>query len=136
LIHNKFNCILFQSLLDFSRFGITIIKNGWIEDKVWIKQPNLIQLEDGTRVKGTETSYQAIDAYHGNKIVPVSPYHFFPDTRFPLTQFEEGEFCADEFETSRVRLREREAVGDVAGIKHIQKFDSTQNSITSCHTFH
>lgn len=121
LKYNKFGCIVFQLLLDFCRFGLCITKSGWVEEKVWVKLPKMMEV-DGVEVAGNELEYQKVESFHGNKIVSVSPYHWFPDTRFPVTRFEEGEFCADEFETSRVKLRERESFGEVAGIEHVNKF--------------
>lgn len=49
-------------------------------------------------------------AYEGNRVVNVSPWHWFPDPRKPLHKFQEGEFCGSYSEliwAQLVRQRER-----------------------------
>ncbi|HET6886989.1 MAG TPA: hypothetical protein VFH87_03595, partial [Candidatus Udaeobacter sp.] len=56
----------------------------------------------------------------GNKVRAVSPYHFYPDVRLPLSQFQEGEFCASEDEFSIVRLKKMQKDGMVVNVEKVQ----------------
>lgn len=48
-------------------------------------------------------------AYEGNRVVNVSPWHWFPDPRKPLHKFQEGEFCGSYSELTWAQLvRQRE----------------------------
>ena len=58
--------------------------------------------------------------YEGNLVRPVSPYRWFPDTRFPLVDFQRGEFCASEEEYSKTLLKDLEEAGEVAGVDFVQ----------------
>lgn len=121
LKHNKFDLVLYQFLLDIGRFGFGVLKHSYVEEKRWVKQITPVFDEFGTQT-GSETTSVQVTSYEGNKLTSVSPYKFFPDTRLPLTRFEEGEFCACEEEHSRIALEGMEAQGLVAGIEHVTEF--------------
>jgi hypothetical protein len=53
----------------------------------------------------------------------VSPYRWFPDPRFPLSRFQEGEFCGSEDEYSYMRMRMLQKQGVIAGLDHVQELD-------------
>ena len=72
-----------------------------------------IRAESVTKVVKVPRSY-------GNKITNVSPYNFLPDVRYPLHDFEKGEFCADECDMPMHKLRQLESEGVCAGIEHIE----------------
>lgn len=121
LRESKFELILFQFLLDIARMGFGVIKHGWVERKRQIKQVTPVFDELGTQI-GNKSEYVAITEFEGNEIYTVSPYRFFPDVRFPLVQFERGEFCACEEEHHRTQLRGMESEGRVSGIEHVTEF--------------
>ena len=124
LRHNQFALVLFQFFLDLGRFGLGVVKHGWVEEKLFVKR------RQATEVMGQELevkeSYVAVRAFEGNRVQAVSPYKFFPDCRLPLTRFQEGEFCATEDEYTKVRLQELEAFGECAGVEQIEPFDGLQ----------
>jgi hypothetical protein len=62
---------------------------------------------------------QVLTEYLGNLIQTVTPFHFFPDPRLPLTRFQEGEFCASEDEYGRTQMKQFEKDGNAAGVKYI-----------------
>jgi hypothetical protein len=121
---NKWHSIVYQVALDIGRFGLGIIKTSWEE-----RTANVMQQQPkpaGTTSQGvriaptTELVKKKAVVYQGNKASSVSPYHFFPDTRLPLTRFQEGEFCASEDEYSMTRLRQLEADGIVTNVDKIK----------------
>lgn len=126
LEYNKFKGVLLtQFLTDVGRFGLGIIKTSWervvVPQVVQVPDPSYIP-QPGMNVQIAPPmidQVQPMTKYLGNKLVSVSPYRWFPDTRIPLTRYREGEFCADEVEVSRADLEQMDANGDVAGVKHI-----------------
>jgi hypothetical protein len=58
--------------------------------------------------------------YEGNLVRAVSPYRWFPDTRYPIVDFQRGEFCASEEEYSKTLLKDLEEAGEVAGVDFVQ----------------
>lgn len=128
LNYNKWASRLYQFLLDCARFGVAIIKIGWVEEMqvVWrtIQQEispgfqlgplNIIKPKfQPNYVAQTETRYK------GNRVYNVSPYRFFPDVSLPLSRFQEGEYCASEDEYSLAALKEMERDKLIAGVDHI-----------------
>ena len=82
-----------------------------------ISGENLAGIETEVR---PESEWQEFVKYEGNLVRPVSPYRWFPDTRFPLVDFQKGEFCASEEDYPRTQLKDMEAAGEVAGIDHVR----------------
>jgi hypothetical protein len=117
---NHFLTLLYQWLLDVSRFGVGIWKSGW-KEKTTVLQITETDVINGVEIEG-ETSFQQVKVDEGNCITTVSPYRFFPDTRLPLTRFQEGEFCASEDEHTKIALKQLESQGEVAGIEFIETF--------------
>lgn len=139
LADNKFMGVLYQFLLDIGKFGLGVIKHGWETKVDFITE---IEEVPGRTVFGVPVtkgkqiaSRRQITRREGNKIMSVSPYRFFPDTRLPLTRLQEGEFCASEDEYGRHALRAMEASGDVAGIKHVKNFSQTDIDTRSSSRF-
>jgi hypothetical protein len=130
LQYNKFPLVLHQFLLDVGRFGLGIIKTGWIRKTQRVRKQEQV---GGFSIGGLQLikpMMQDVEVdevkYLGNEITNVSPYRFFPDTRLPLTRFQEGEFCACEDEISYVTLKQMEHDGEVAGIKYLKGMSTTQ----------
>lgn len=95
---NAWNAFLVQFFLDQARFGIGCAEVCWTEEFQNIRVPRQ-QTQDAAFgiSQTTETNaFIQIPKFVGNKIYPISPYRFFPDTRVPLTRFQDGEFCASE----------------------------------------
>lgn len=141
LRYNKFSSSLYEFLLDCFRFGFGVYQVGWIKETttVWQERVDLtppLMLGGITLIKGTSTPKQeAVQAtkFLGNQLKTISPYRFFPDTRLPLTRFQEGEFCGSEDEYTYSYLKELESRGEVAGIDHIRglKENEPYNAVNS-----
>lgn len=124
LLYNEFDVKLFQFLLDTARFGPAILEDSWTVDKVhaWVVPEPTTQMFNGVPIPGPtpEGDYQEFTKYEGTSLKNVSPYRFFPDTRFPLVDFQKGDFCAVEEEFTIGQLRDLENAGEVAGVEHIE----------------
>lgn len=122
LRRNQWNKLLFQHLLDVGRFGPAILETGWTRQTARLYVPTAPQVINYQNVQvdmhgGSE--WRDFVKYEGNIVRCVSPYRFFPDMRFPLTDFQRGEFCGAEEEYSMALLRDLEVAGEVAGVDHI-----------------
>lgn len=123
LRHNSWNRLLFQHLLDIGRFGPSIFECCWTREMshAYITpEPTMATFNNvQVNVRGG-SEWQEFVKYEGNLVRVIEPYRFFPDTRFPLTDFQKGEFCAAEEEYSKASLRKLQAAGEVAGVDFIQ----------------
>ena len=120
---NKWDILLFQHLLNVGRFGPAVTECCWTRkiSHVYAEQPDTISTYGGVQTtlhNGSE--WQQYIKYEGNLVRNISPYKFFYDVRFPLSEFQRGEFCGCEEEFSKGRLRELEQAGEVAGVDRVQ----------------
>ena len=123
LRHNKWNTVLFQHLLDIGRFGPGVLECAWTRkiSHAYIESAPTMVTYQGIQAElrgGSE--WREYVKYEGNLVRPISPYRFFPDTRFPLVDFQKGEFCAAEEEYSMAMLRGLESAGEVSGVDYIK----------------
>lgn len=108
LRRNKWNAFLVQFFLDVSRFWVGCAEVCYKEEyrNIRVQGTQSVPGIFGTAPTEEATdSYQQIPTFIGNRVYPISPYRFFPDTRLPLTRFQEGEFCASEDMFSMSSLR-------------------------------
>lgn len=124
LSHNRFEALLNLWLLDIARFGLGIIKVHWVTEKQMIREQTTTPGKSfmGVRLMSPSTTeaMKEVVSYQGNKLTHISPYRFFPDTRLPLTRYQEGEFCASEDLYSMSQLKQWEHEGLVAGVDNIK----------------
>ena len=124
LDYNNFDSKLYQFLLDISRFGLGILKSGWVHEMQ--KLPQEVETPPtrflGMTIREGSSEIKTVDVtkYLGNKLMNVSPYRFYPDVRLPISRFQEGEFCASEDEIALTTLYQMEAEGVVSGVRHIK----------------
>lgn len=137
LEHNQFTVLLYQFLLNIGRFSVGIIKHSWVREteSVWIEEEVPVSGFQPMRLLGQlfnpapripekrQVQTEQV-AYVGNKLESVSPFCFYPDTRFPLSKYQDGEFCGSETEMSMTALRKGEKDGLYAGVAHIEKIPS------------
>jgi len=125
---NYFDSQLFQVLLDISRFNIGIKKTSWHKKTQWVQvtKPAVPVLTDGgfdLPEAAPTTEWVEATSYHGNLIQAVSPYNFFPDPNYPVSEWRKGEFAADESECHIGALKKREKAGEVFGIDKVKPMD-------------
>lgn len=122
LRYSQFDGVLYQKLTDTARFGLGVTECAWTRDVIRANVPGtpVMTTFEGVSVETNPgSSWQDFTKYEGNLVRSVSPYRFFPDTRFPIGEFQRGEFCGAEEEYSIAQLRQLESVGEVAGVDHI-----------------
>jgi hypothetical protein len=124
MVHNKKSRLVFQTLLDLTRFGLGVTENSWTRDivRIQVQQPAetiVLPTQVSTELYAG-TQWQEIVRYEGNLVRNISPYKFLPDTRFSLADFQRGEFCGCEEEYSMAALYKLQEAGEVAGVDHIQ----------------
>lgn len=120
---NQWNAMLFQHLLDTSRFGTGVLECCWTRKmtRIYVPEEPVVATIAGvsTEVRaGSE--WREFLKYEGNLVRPVSPYRWFPDTRYPIVDFQRGEFCASEEEYSKTLLKDLEEAGEVAGVDFVK----------------
>ncbi|HET6888015.1 MAG TPA: hypothetical protein VFH87_08835, partial [Candidatus Udaeobacter sp.] len=124
---SMFSRVQYQCYLDLCRSSFCVIKHLWEEESIEQvaaaappaeEQPTLFggTVPAPTTLPTPETRFTR----QGNKVRAVSPYHFYPDVRLPLSQFQEGEFCASEDEFSIVRLKKMQKDGMVVNVEKVQ----------------
>jgi hypothetical protein len=128
LRRSMFSKVQYQCYLDLCRSSHCVIKHLWTEEQMEglgvgntgeeeAEQPTLFggTVPSSTPLKDQSTKF----VKQGNKVVSVSPYHFLPDIRLPLSRLHEGEFCASEDEYSIVRLKQMQKNGLVVNVDRI-----------------
>jgi len=120
---NQWNTLLFQHLLDTSRFGTGVLECCWTRkmSRIYVPEEPVVATIAGvsTEVRaGSE--WREYLKYEGNLVRAVSPYRWFPDTRYPIVDFQRGEFCASEEEYGKTLLKDLEEAGEVAGVDFVQ----------------
>ncbi len=127
LVYNLFEAKLYQLLIDVSRFTIGVVKTSWCRKtqlvKTEIETPPVTIFGIPLGKPSVEVVEEEVTKFLGNEIQSVSPYRFYPDTRLPLTRFQDGEFCASEDEYSYTQLQQMEVDGYVSGIEHISSMN-------------
>jgi hypothetical protein len=120
---NQWNSLLFQHLLDTARYGMGVLECCWTKklSRIYVPaEPTVINVAGvESEVKGG-SEWQEFVKFEGNLVRAISPYRWFPDTRFALTDFQRGEFCACEEEYSKTLLQDLEEAGEVAGVEWIR----------------
>jgi len=132
---------LFQFLLDVGRFGTGILETSWTEEttKIFVKPTpqDITQILAGvplTAPAASAAEWKTFTKFEGNLIRSVSPYRWFPDPSFPISDFNKGNFCASEEDFTMAGLRKLEDDGLVAGVDFIQglpkNLEATRGAIT------
>ncbi len=95
---NSWTTFLVQFFLDIGRFSIGCAEVCYVEEmrKMRVGATETVEGAFGTEAVNNTTEFIDIPVFVGNKIYPVSPYRVFPDTRLPLTRYQEGEFMGSE----------------------------------------
>lgn len=111
---------LWQLIWDGMVYNLGIVRIGWDE-----QYGNMLRLSGGKRqmAKGLK--------YAGNKIVPVDPYHFFPDPRVPMSEVNKrGDFVFWLSYQSEMTLYDKEYAGQLKHVKAACKADKERGNST------
>jgi hypothetical protein len=126
LQRSKFTRVMYQCFLDLCRCGLCAVKSMWEEQQTTENvpvppNPNAGPDLFGNVLPSAQTTSKTSYKKQGNKVMNVSPFRFFPDTRFALSRFQEGEFCASEDEYSLPRLKQMEKNGTIVNSDKIKE---------------
>jgi hypothetical protein len=120
-----FTKVQYQCYLDLCRSSFCVIKHLWDEEE----QTGLFTAPAEPEMQSTlfggvlpvmpSTQTETKFIRQGNRVVSISPYHFFPDIRMPLSRLHESEFCASEDEFSIVRLKQDQKNGMIVNVDKI-----------------
>jgi hypothetical protein len=120
-----FSKVQYQLYLDLCRSSFCVVKHLWEEEEMQglntMVPPATIQpsLFGGAFPTTPQVETKTKFIRQGNRIVSISPYHFFPDIRMPLSRLHESEFCASEDEFSIVRLKQWQKDGMIVNVDKI-----------------
>lgn len=123
LRRNFFDRILYQLLLDAATLNIGVVKHWWEVETQWatVNTPaSEMVAGDLILPVAATTSSKEFTKYEGNKLQSISPYNFFPDTRFPLAEWRRGSFVGDETEYHISQLKKWEHAGLMFGVDYIE----------------
>jgi len=126
LDHNNFRYQkLKQFMTDVGKYGIGIFKHTWKTEKTNVWETVQQDVNAPVGMEATQVPQRQLVnkvVYQGNEVVSVSPFHWLPDPRLPLSRFSEGEFCGSEDEYSRTQMKQFERQGMAAGTEWIPDF--------------
>lgn len=130
---NQWNAFLVQFFLDIGRFSLGCAEICYAEEYRNMRVETEVQETGpmGQPQTRTESAFKAIPVFIGNKIYPISPYRFYPDTRVPLTRYQEGEFCGSEDMFSMSSLRAMEGLINVDKIPKMTQDEVTKRKSVS-----
>ena len=128
----RYHSKLVQALLDMARFNIGVVKTSWKYDSRMLTRKVAPIEVPFDPIQGLSMEMDAIQeeeqeeviVYEGNDVEVISPYHFFYDTRMPLSKWKQGRFAADETEFHFQDLRAMEKEGKLVGTKYVLPFES------------
>lgn len=122
---------LVEALLDMVRFSLGVLKTSWEYESIFVAPQQgeqdvsfIFDPTDLTIPQDSEPEEEEVILKEGCKIENISPYHFFYDTRVPITRWKEGRFAADEQSVNLKDLKRLDKQGFLAGTKYIQEFDA------------
>ncbi len=125
LRRSMFSKVQYQCYLDLCRSSFCVVKHLWEEEQmeglfVPTSEPEEQPTLFGGTVPASTPETQTTFTRQGNKVISVSPYHFLPDIRMPLSRLHEGEFCASEDEFSIVRLKQMQKDGIIVNVDQVK----------------
>ena len=139
LSRNKFSQIQYQCFLNLARCGFCAVKTSWEETTMEVQQQTVVpETTDFTGAvipESTTTETTTQFKKQGNRLTSINPYKFFPDVRFPLSRFQEGEFCASEDEFSITRLKKLESDGMLTNTDKIHSFKNETDVSRRMYTY-
>lgn len=116
---------LYIWLLDVGKYGVGIVNCTWAEEEEIISEINEVdELVLGvipTGRKKKRRQVRRIPGYHGNKLLNVRPYDWFPDPRVPLNRFQDGEFCGVYGEVGWNEILKRKQLGYYTNLDELKR---------------
>lgn len=112
-------------LYDIGKYGVGIFGEYWMQETI---QWSSIEQVDGATGKSMALSTFQAPGYKGNKIYNVCPFDFIFDTHFPISRFQEGEFCGVRKTMGWGEVLRRKADGYYMNVEFLSKKEPAQES--------
>lgn len=115
--HNKWLYVVYCDLLATLKYGFSPVKCSWTTEtkRVRTRTPapvsplsRALSLFGVSPEQRFEETVQEVTSYEGNKLLPVSPYNFYPDPTVTIANFQDGRFVAHEELTSLAAVQSEE----------------------------
>lgn len=134
---NKWSSFLTQFFLDIGRFtlGAAEVCYEEVTRNVRIESNETSEESFGEEVPQKTQTFVSLPIFVGNRVHSLSPYRFFPDTRLPLSRYQEGEFCASEDFFSYNSLVSDPSLFNVDKIPRMDKKELDERKKTTRGTF-
>lgn len=122
----QFDSKLYQYLLNIAKYGVGVLKTSWTRETQQVMTEVVTDVPSffGESSQSTQLMPTEQTKFLGTKVLCISPYKFFPDTRLPLSRFQEGEFVGSEDTVTMVEMRRLQNSGEVAGIDFLKAMTS------------
>lgn len=120
---------LFVWLLDVGKYGHGVLGHYWNKEEITTssyveEQETFLGMPIPGRTKKVMKSQTAI-GYMGNRLFNVRPHDFFPDPRYPVYRFQEGEFCIVYDKVGWHKLVEGHSQGRYFNLEQVKASTST-----------
>lgn len=108
---------LYSWLYDAAKYGVGIMSLYWVQDSRYVSEIVMEENEFGIQRKLMRTV--ELPGYAGNEALNVCPRDFLCDPRFPMSDFQRGEFCGTRQKLSFVQLKQRERQGYYGNVDEV-----------------
>lgn len=107
-------------LYDALKYGVGIVQEYWDREEIQYTTIEELQDPDNPEADPIKQLVRVRSlGYEGNKLLNISPFHFLPDPRVPLTQFQSGEFAFVRKRLSWETVMRRKAQGYYMNTEHL-----------------
>ena len=115
--------------LDPLKYGCGIVGVYWDKEIHRVRKFKQVEKPSGIFGLGpmrtvTEEFVEEVRGYEGTRLFNIRPQDFLFDPRFPISRFQEGEFCGHYCEMAMLDLKDLEEQGEVFNIGHIQRHNT------------
>ena len=107
---------------DALRYGFGVLGHYWSKEMVrtseYVKEEELF-LGVGTGKFKYKSSPIEVESYAGTRTFNVRPANFLWDPRYPISRFQQGEFCGRQFQISPLDMLDPASFFNIEEIRHV-----------------
>ena len=118
-------------LSDVGKYGMGVVHNGWREEMNYVSSVQEVRKTIGGVIPtfGMEKKQviMEVPGYSGNAVANIRPFDWYPDGRYPVRDFQKGEFCAHRVEIgwNQIVKRTKQGYYDPKIVKLLRRADAT-----------
>ena len=115
--------LLYTWLLDACRYGVGIVKNGWdvVRRNQTVRRSMDFPGPDGP-IQIQIREQKSVLEYEGNVPEVIDPFSWRPDHRWPVSQFQRGNFCGESLYRSHFELLRQQGRGIYEHVEDLPKY--------------